>query len=268
MSIPLSLCGTDKIRHAAGLYLEGIRDGNIWDALNAHTGERYTQHSTGVGDGQQGFADFFGPFIERNPVRQIEVIRAIEDGPHVFLHVWQSLNNGESCWVTGDLFDTDANDRVIEHWDVIQEFVPVPKSGRSMIDGPAEIEDPDKTEANRAIVRGFIEDVMIGGQTDRAGEFISAGQYDRHNPESPDGLDGFLRAKEALRSEGVKERYWKLHHLIAQGNFAVTYCHVQVGDSHFAVFDIFRLKDGKIVEHWDVREKILAPEQWNNQGKF
>lgn len=259
---------TRKIEHAQGLYLEGIRDGKIWDALNAHTGARYTQHSTGVGDGQQGFADFFGPFLERNPIRDIQVVRAIEDGPNVFLHVYQSLNNGESQWVTGDLFDTDADDKVIEHWDVIQEFATTTVSGRTMVDGPTEIEDLDQTEANKAKIAEFCEAVLVGDDYDRVTEFISTKQYDQHNPQVGDGLEGFGTFAAGLAEQGLSMRYWKVHKLIGQGNFVVTLSHVQMGDAHFCVFDIFRLKDGLIVEHWDVMEKILAPELWNNQGKF
>lgn len=263
-----SLTGTKKLHHASGLYLDGIRDGRIEDALEAHTGARYTQHSTGVGDGREGFAAFFGPFLERNPVRHIEVVRAIEDGPYVFLHVYQSLNNGESQWVTADLFDTDANDRVIEHWDVIQAFETQTASGRSMVDGPTEIEDLDKTAANKALIRDFCDAVLIGGKYDRVTEFISTEQYDQHNPAVADGLDGFGAYAAAMAEQGLSMRYWKVHKLIGQGNFVVTLSHMQMGQSHFCVFDIFRLKDGLIVEHWDVTEKILAPEEWNNQGKF
>ncbi|WP_299475505.1 nuclear transport factor 2 family protein [uncultured Roseibium sp.] len=263
-----SITGTQKIHHATGLYMEGIRDGNVWEALNAHTGERYTQHSTGVGDGQQGFADFFGPFLERNPIRHIEVVRAIEDGPYVFLHVYQSLNNGESQWVTGDLFDTDKNDRVIEHWDVIQAFETETKSGRTMVDGATDIEDLEKTDSNKALVKGFCEVCLTGGDFSRAAEFISANEYLQHNPNAADGLDGFAAFASELATRGEAMRYWKVHKLIGQGNFVVTLSQVQMGQSHYCVFDIFRLKEGRIVEHWDVTEKILAPEDWNNQGKF
>lgn len=259
-----SLTGTQKIHHAAGLYLEGIRDGRIWDALKAHTGDRYTQHSTGVGDGQQGFADFFEPFLKRNPVRNIQLMRAIEDGPYVFLHVFQDLNNGESCWVTGDLFDTDENDRVIEHWDVIQAFAPQNTFGHTMIDGPAEICDLDKTQVNKAVIAEFFETVLIGRQFERMGNFVCDTQFDQHNPNPDDGLDRLTKH----RSDGQDWRCWKVHKLIGQGNFVVTLSHKQVGDSHYCTFDMFRLSNGKIVEHWDVQEKILPPEQWNNQGKF
>lgn len=263
-----SLTGTQKIHHATGLYLEGIRDGKIWEALNAHTGKRYTQHSTGVADGQQGFADFFGPFLDSNPVRDIQVVRAIEDGRYVFLHVYQNLGNGDAEWVTGDLFDTDENDRVIEHWDVIERFARETKSGRSMVDGPSEVEDLDKTEVNKAVIRAFAEQVLVGGDYSRATDFISPDQYDQHNPSVADGLSGFGDFAAELAEQGLSMRYWKVHKLIGQGNFVVTMSHVQMGQSHYCVFDIFRIENGKIVEHWDVTEKILAPEEWNNQGKF
>ncbi|MGH1464886.1 MAG: nuclear transport factor 2 family protein [Cognatishimia sp.] len=263
-----SLTGTKKAYHATGLYLDGIRDGKIWDALNAHTGDRYTQHSTGVGDGQQGFADFFAPFLENNPIRDIQVRRVIEDGQYVFVHVYQSLNHGEAQWVTADLFDTDDNDKVIEHWDVIQEFATETKSGRSMVDGPTEIEDLDQTKANKALVQEFCDAILIGGQYDRATDFISTEQYDQHNPGCADGLAGFGVFAAELAQAGRSMRYWKVHKLIGQGNFVVTLSHVQMANEHYCVFDIFRLKDGKIVEHWDIQEKILAPEEWNNQGKF
>lgn len=259
---------TSKIEHAKGLYLDGIRDGKIWDALNAHTGDRYTQHSTGVADGKEGFAEFFGPFLERNPDRDIQVVREIEDGSYVFLHVYQNLGKGAAQWVTGDLFDTDENDKVVEHWDVIQEFASETVSGRTMLDGPSDVEDLDKTDANKAKAQEFCDVVLVGGQFDRVTDFISVNQYDQHNPAVGDGLDGFGAWAASLAEQGLAMRYWKVHKLIGQGSFVVTLSHVQIGDSHYCVFDIFRLKEGLIVEHWDIMEKILPPEQWNNQGKF
>ncbi len=59
-----------KVDHAHRLYLEGIRDGDARRAVHAYTGDRYTQHSTGVRDGAEGFLAFFEPFLERNPKRR------------------------------------------------------------------------------------------------------------------------------------------------------------------------------------------------------
>ena len=257
-----------KLTHAKGLYLEGIRDGNIQQALDKHVGDRYTQHSTGVADGKEGFMAFFGPFLERTPVRDIQVIRAIEDDRYVFCHVYQSLNNGEAKWVTADLFDTDENDRLVEHWDVIAEYVENTASGHSMVDGPTEIEDLDKTDENKAIVRGFVNDVLVGGKIDRVADYISTEQYDQHNPEFEDGLEGFSEHLKEVIAAGPATEYVKVHHLIGQGNFVVIYSHTRMSGDDYACFDIFRLHEGKIVEHWDVQERIGPKSTWNNSGKF
>lgn len=259
---------TNKIAHAKGLYLEGIRDGNMHEALDRHVGGRYTQHSTGVADGKAGFMEFFAPFLERNPIRDIQVVRAIQDGRYVFCHVYQSLNNGEAKWVTADLFDTDENDRLVEHWDVISEYVEETASGRTMVDGPTEVEDLDKTEDNKAIVQGFVDDVLMGGKVDKVTDYISTEQYDQHNPHVEDGLEGFGKHLKEVMGSGDATQYVKVHHLIGEGSFVVIYSHTRMTGDDYAFFDIFRLKDRKIVEHWDVQEKIGSKETWNNSGKF
>ena len=257
-----------RISNAKGLYLEGIRDGNMKEALDKYTGDRYTQHSTGVRDGKEGFIEFFTPFLEHNTVRDIQVVRTIEDGNFVFCHVYQNLGNGEAQWVTADIFDTDDEGRIIEHWDVIAEYKWPTVSGRSMVDGPTQIEDLDQTDANKAVVQGFVDNVLMGGRADLVTNYISTEQYDQHNPEVGDGLEGFgVHLKQVMQS-GQAAQYVKVHHLLGQGNFVVIYSEVKQGDDDWAFFDLFRLKDGKIVEHWDVQEKIGPKDTWNNSGKF
>ena len=60
----------------------------------------------------------------------------------------------------------------------------------------------------------------------------------------------------------------KIHKILVQGNFVATLSHVQMNEEDWCFIDIFRLKNGKIVEHWDVMEKIGPEETWNNSGKF
>jgi len=165
---------SNGLENAKNLYLEGIRDGQAREAVEKYTGERYTQHSTGVKDGVEGFVEFFEPFIARNPKRDIQIVRAIEDGQYIFLHVYQSLNEGETEWVTTDFFDTDENDKIIEHWDVISEYIPKTPSGHTSIDGPTEIADLDKTGENKQLVRNFIRDVLVGENPEIVEHYISS----------------------------------------------------------------------------------------------
>ncbi len=259
---------TAKLDNARALYLEGIRDGNARDAVEKYSGDRYVQHSTGVRDGVEGFVEFFGGFLERTPVRDIQVVRAIEDGNYVFLHVSQNLNDGEAKWITMDMFDTDENDRIVEHWDVIAEWVDETVSGHSQIDGPTEVVDLDQTEANRALVTAFVDDVLLGGNGENSPMYVSSDTYIQHNPEAGDGLDGLGAYLGAMAEAGTPMVYKYVHRILAQGNFVVAYSLAQIGDEDYAVFDLFRVDDGKIVEHWDTMEPLPRGDALVNQGKF
>lgn len=258
---------TKKLDNAKALYMEGIRDGNAQEAVTKYTGERYTQHSTGVRDGAKGFIEFFEPFLRNNPERDIQVVRAIEDGNFVWMHVSQSLNGGSAKWITMDMFDTDQDDRIVEHWDVITEWVDETVSGHSQIDGATHVEDLDKTEDNRATVQRFLDEILVGGGQNFT-DFISTETYIQHNPQVGDGLDGFGAYVASLAADGKSMVYKYIHKVLAQGNFVVAYSLMQMGDEDLAVFDVFRLQDGLIVEHWDTMESLPRGESLVNQGKF
>lgn len=257
-----------KLVNAKNLYLEGIRDGNIREAVIKYTGDRYTQHSTGVKDGIEGFVEFFEPFIKRNPVRDIRIIRNLVDGNKVFLHVYQNINNGEAQWVTTDFFDTDENDKIIEHWDVIAEYSDTTPSGHTSIDGPTEITDLGKTEENKELVRNLLKDAfMPGGDPSNLEKYISAEQYIQHNKDVKDGIGPF---KELATSKNRELNYTEIVLLVGQGNFVATLCKAKWKDDKvdqdYAQVDLFRIENGKVVEHWDNVEPV--PDSDVNSGKF
>ncbi|MEM7330685.1 MAG: hypothetical protein AAF490_01245 [Chloroflexota bacterium] len=256
---------SQKLENAKSLYLEGIRDGKAREAITKYTGVRYTQHSTGVKDGIEGFVEFFEPFIARNPKRDIQIIRGLEDGQYVFLHVYQSLNDGEAQWVTTDFFDTDENDKIIEHWDVISAYADSTPSGHTSIDGPTEITDLDKTEANKQLVRDFVRDVLEGVNPANIDKYISSETYIQHNAEVPDGLAPF---KALALSEDRALMYKETVLLVGQGNFVATLSRATWDGQEVAQVDIFRIEDGMIVEHWDNSEPVPPKEEWANTGKF
>ena len=253
-----------KLNNAVGLYLEGIRDGHTAAALKKYIGDRYTQHSTGVADGTEGFLAFFTPFLANHPDRDIRVVRAFEDGPYVFVHVYQRLDGGAAEWVTTDLFDTDANDKIVEHWDVISAFAGRNTSGHTQIDGDTEIRDLEQTQANKELIAEFTRVVLQGGQVDRIADFISD-TFIQHSPETGDGIAAFRRK---LATAGREIVYRTVFRLVGCGNFVVTYSCAEIGKDEFAIFDIYRLERGLIIEHWDNAEPIPSPEEAGNSGKF
>lgn len=253
-----------KLENAVNLYLHGIKDGKM-SVVDEYTGNRYTQHSTGVKDGAQGFKDFFKDFLERTTDRDIQVIRTIEDGNFVFVHVYQDIDNGSAKWITTDLFDTDGNDKLIEHWDVISAYVE-PKdtlSGNDMILGDFTLKDLDKTEDNKALVRRFIVDVFQNRNHSNLTHYISEKTYIQHNPNVPNGIEA---VKEFLADQDFN--YDFVFKVIGQGNHVMSYSKATFNGQELAVFDIFRIENGLIVEHWDNMEPIPNREEWANTGKF
>ena len=252
-----------KLAHATALYLDGIRDGHVRAAVEANTGERYTQHSTGVADGIEGFVEFFEPFIERNPVRDIQIIRSIVDGNFVFLHVFQDINAGQARWVTTDLFDTGDDDKIIEHWDVISAYTDERSlDGHTQIDGASTVVDLDNTESNKALVASFVDDVLVHGQIERLTDHVD-GAIVQHLPGVADGIEAF---REYLTGDAGRRVYRRVFKIIGEGNFVVTYS--QVFDrQELATFDLWRVEHGTIVEHWENAEPLPRGPQPNG-GKF
>jgi len=254
---------SQKLENVKRLYLEGIRDGDAKAALDRYIGERYTQHSTGVGHGKQGFLDFFLPFLDRNPERDIRIVRAIEDGPYVFCSAFQSLNGGTAKWVTMDLFYVGSDDRILEHWDVISEYAGSTVSGEGMVAGPARPTTTDGTGANKALVLEFVKQVLTEGHFDRLTSFVRTDLI-QHQARIASGRDGLATA---LRT-GLVGSYDMLFKLIGEGDLVVTYSRVFRDQADHAVFDIYRIEDGLIAEHWGLSEPILPRDQWGNSGKF
>ena len=258
----------ERLDNARNLYLEGIRDGDAETAIAKYSGDRYTQHSTPVKDGKDGFIEFFADFVRRNPVRDIEIVRGFEDGRYVFLHAVQTLNNGEYRYVTADIFDTDDDAKMIEHWDMIAEMTDESVSGHSQVDGPTEPTDLHMTEQNKALVAAFIDDVLITGDLDRLTDYVSSETFVQHNPLIGDGIDGVTTFVEQLAADGTAMVYEQTYNIIGSGSFVVALSRAELGGTPSAVIDLFRVDDGRIVEHWDVIEEITPEETWVNSGKF
>ena len=259
---------SQKLEDAKNLYLEGIRDGNI-EMVKKYTGDRYTQHSTGVADGAEGFIDFFSGFLERTNNRDIRLIRTLEDGRFVFVHAYQDIDNGTAKWITTDMFDTDANHKIIEHWDVIAAYREPHEtvSGNDMILGDFELQDLDKTEENKALIRNFLVDVMQNKNHAALDKYVSSQKYIQHNPEVEDGLAHFQRLATAPNRP---LNYDEIVLMVGQGNFVATLCRANWNDGKinqdYAQVDLFRIENGKVVEHWDNVEPV--PENDVNSGKF
>lgn len=250
-----------RARRMGLAYLRGICDGEIKEVHENYMGATYTQHSTGVPDEKEGFAAFFEDFFKRNPKREINIVRAIEDGNFVFVHVHQKLNDGEAEWVTADIFRSDENGRIVEHWDVIDAY-PKTIGQTDPIYADFELTDLDKTEDNKKIVRRFLVDVLQNGEIEKFDDYVAADLI-QHNQEIAQGGAAY---KDYLVENQVN--YDFVFKVMGQGDYVVAYSKVWIAGQDYAHFDIYRLKDGKIAEHWDNKEVMPDKKDLANLGKF
>ena len=249
-----------KLENARNLYLRAIRDAEVDEVLENYMGESYRQHSTGVPDGKAGFAQFFNDFFKRNPDRDIQIIRDFTDGNYVFMQVLQNLNGGTVQWVTADIFKADQNDRIIEHWDVIEAYKK--NLAHDQILGDYKIEDVDLTEKNKATVRLFLTEVMQNHDFTKFDNYV-AEDVISHVPEISDGSEAY---KSYLLDHKVT--YDFVFKVLGKGNWVVAYSKIIDQNQAQAHFDIFKLKNNKIVEHFTVTEPIPKNEDLTNSGKF
>ncbi len=82
-------------------------------------------------------------------------------------------------------------------------------------------------------------------------------QYIQHNPDTPDGAAAFVENTKKLIAQSPKLSV-EIKRVIAEGDLVVTHDLVKGSPEQrgFAGIDIFRLEDGKIVEHWDARQPV------------
>lgn len=225
--------------------------------------KKYIQHNLGVADGLAGVCQLLKD-LPRGSTR-VNAIRAFEDGDFVFTHTEYNFFGPK---IGFDVFRFE-NGRIVEHWDNLQETVGPNPSGHTMIDGPTATTDLDRTEVNRTLVRRFVDDILVHSRMETLAVYFDDDNYIQHNPQIPDKLSGLSAALQAWAKQGITLKFDRIHKVLAQGNFVLTISEGALGARHTSFYDLFRVQDGKIAEHWDVLETMVPKEQWKNQnGKF
>ena len=125
-------------------------------------------------------------------------------------------------------------------------------------DHAALLASPDpRLAANKQLVYDMYRIVLQGGHHDRAHEFV-AKDYIQHNPNAAQGLSGlvdYVRSSRPVR-EISDTLDLPLIQLIAEGDYVMTsFVRPEKdadGETYYSTwFDLYRIEDGKVAEHWD-----------------
>lgn len=244
--------------------IESIETGNP-KPVSYINPNKYIQHNLAVADGLAGFGEVM-KLLPKGSAKA-DVKRAFEDGDYVVLHTEYNFFGPKAGF---DVFRFEQG-KIVEHWDNLQEKAPLNPSGRSQFDGATEITDLEKTQQNKKLVAEFVETILINGDMAKIGKFIGSkdSDYIQHNVAVADGLNGLGKALAALAKQGMPMIYSANHKILGQGNFVLSISEGTFLNQHVSFYDLFRVENGKIVEHWDTIENIPAKKEWkNSNGKF
>lgn len=110
---------------------------------------------------------------------------------------------------------------------------------------------------NSEIVRAFYELAFNEGKPEEAVERYVGDRYVQHNPQAADGAEAFVGFVRWYRGEHP-ELHVDIKRTVAEGDLVVTHSLITTGpgDRGTAAADLFRVEDGRIVEHWDVLQPV------------
>jgi predicted SnoaL-like aldol condensation-catalyzing enzyme len=242
--------------------LKSIETGDT-KAISYINPNQYTQHNLAAADGLQGFGELLSQLPPNST--KVNTVRIFQDGNYVFTHSSYDFFGPK---IGFDIFRFEGS-QIVEHWDNLQQTAGPNPSGRSMIDGPTEAVDLEKSTQNKALMRQFVDDILVNGGMEKLAGYFNGDHYLQHNPQVADGLSGLGQALQAMAAQGLTMKYERIHQVLGEGNFVLVVSEGTFGGVHTSFYDLFRVENGKIAEHWDTIETIPPQNDWKNgNGKF
>ena len=235
--------------------------------IDRYFDESLIQHDPNLADGLAGMKSFAAE-LASSSAADITIYRTLVDGEFVLLHSrYQGVGRYGGPAIAFDLFRF-KDGKIVERWGGQESEAPPNLSGRTQVDGPTEVLDREETEANRTLVRTYRETVMVSLRFDRIEEFIEGAHYAQHASKIGDGIARLRDRIASVAKEGGR-LYLTPRRFVAEGNFVLVLSEGDLPSGPTALYDLFRVENGKIVEHWDVLTPIPPQDQWkNSNGPF
>ena len=191
---------------------------------------------------------------------RLEVVRAFEDGPYV---VTQARGRRSGQGVLFDVFRLEEG-LIVERWAFsAPDDAPPNASGHTQFDGPTGPTHPEETVRNKATVRDYYQSFHIGGNHGRNDDFFAGDRMIRHEPGVRDGVAAFLHdVGELMRHRTIDG----IRLLLGQGDFVFIAAQGTHEGAPCVYVDLYRVENGKIVEHWGFPEAVPPPEELRNDN--
>ena len=225
------------------------------EGIKPFLGDKFIEHSQIVADGPESFVRFVKFRRDNFPEARNEIKMTIADTDKVMFHVFSKLTPDDPGRNIVDTFRIEDG-KVVEHWNVtkpmeVLKYPPLTDNGIFNPIGDAILTDLDKTEENRKLVTELYIAYGIDHDIEKCLS-IMGDVYIQHNPNVQDGPAHFARFVK-WRREKYPEWKNQIKVTVAQGNLVGFHVHSTMfpGDAGRNLVDIYRVENGKVVEHWD-----------------
>ena len=241
--------------------------------------EDYIQHNPNVSTGRAAFMQFFGSFAKPKPLESVPMpapVYQFAKGDYVVL-VWDHdekdpMDPSKTYkYNTFDLIRIQ-NGHAQEHWDSATKMAPPPGAPAQAVIpgvGPAPVapKNTPQEEKNQAIALVEFKDILQYGHVELAPKVMAEG-YIQHNPNVPNGREGFMKFFSQIRKPEPIKAEWKNKPelVVTSGNLVVVMSERTDKDPadpsktyKWNWFDMVRVDDGMVQEHWDQAKKNPPP---------
>lgn len=121
----------EKIKSNAIAFYKMAYEGSPKKATELYIGSQYIQHNPQVENGIEEFIEYFERMQKEYPNKLIGFVRTISEGDLVAFHTHQVWPDNDE-YITMDFFMFDDNNKIIEHWDSIQQIPKVSVNSNTM----------------------------------------------------------------------------------------------------------------------------------------
>jgi NADPH:quinone reductase-like Zn-dependent oxidoreductase/predicted SnoaL-like aldol condensation-catalyzing enzyme len=248
-----------KAQLAAGALLAAFGGGDT-TIIDSLVRPDYIQHNPLAPDGPEAMKAFGAAWGKQFPDATYAPRRAITDGDLVLLHSSGILIPGTPGLAAVDIFRFQDG-QIAEHWDVLQEVPATTANGNDMF---ATLSRPQTaapgqrwfTTYHKKLVTAFLDQLLVRKDLTAIDAYVSP-DYHEHSPTIADGVAG-LKAGLRASFETFPQLSVEPKRVLAEGDLVAVHSHYidTPGERGRAVIDLFRVRDGKIVEHWDATQDV------------
>jgi len=222
--------------------------------IDANIGDVYIQHNPRLADGAEALRQFILARPPRIPGSQNTIERVIGEGDLVLIHHHAVNVPGTPGTALMDVFRVSKG-KIVEHWDVIQPVPAISANGNDMFATLSPSGDRS-TLRSKLIVLSYYAALTARHDLRAVDRFVSPSLI-QHDPALPNG-SAAVKAAFAARLQANPQLTFSSLQVIADHDLVSLRYHVQNNPTDLgqAVNDTYRVRNGKIVEHWNVVQNV------------